>query len=248
MLAKVFFWLAIGTILAAAIAAAIGAIINFDRFLPIALTALVMLTGICWAVRTTNVHQYKVAERNMETYIWLYDDADSKMKRAYRRIIENYNRTSKYFLFSAKLFSYMTLYLLFSVLCLFTAEMLVLIYNSPQDCCLSQSLWVWRTAVVFAILSGLSFAFVCVSFGMYFDIIDKCKCTECFRKCSALLTNTTVILREDWIESYRKTGNGPELTEWEIELEDILYKYEELRNLPGVYVANKRLIIKKATS
>jgi hypothetical protein len=203
-----------------------------------------MITGFCWAVRTTNVHQYKVAEKNMETYIWLYQNASSKMKGAYRRIVENYNITSMDFLFSAKLFSYMTLYLLFSVLCLFTAQIFLLIfYQLAKYYCLSQCLYVWwGVAVGLAVLSG--FFFICACLTLYVrlrrDSDKESEFIECFNKCSTRFANITLILKEDWIEFYRKKlEDQPPLgcyTGYQQELRDIMQKYSWFRYLPKIYI------------
>jgi hypothetical protein len=194
-------------------------LVRFDKFLQIAFPALVFTTGISWAVRTANLGRYVVDEISMETYIYLYDDAGGEIERSYRRIIENHNERSKILLEAAKFSSYMTLYFFFSVLFLFTAEMLVLIYNSPQHCYLSHCHCVWWTAIGFFVISLFFFFCACASLGIHgFSNGNKEKCTNegkgklmrCFKrgankftKCSVWLCKNTVILKEDWVRFYR---------------------------------------------
>lgn len=194
-----FYWLVFIIAFATVIFAAYN---SFDRFLSVAVTALVFITGICWALRTTNVHQCEVAERNMQTNIYLYDDANDEMKRGYRLIIENYNDSANQYLNNAKIFSYITLYLSFSAVFLFMAEMFILIYyGCPHHWCLSQCHWAGCTSISFAILSGLFFIPAIVSFGIRLSGEGEDK-YKCFRKFSACLANHT-FLKEDWIFFYR---------------------------------------------
>jgi len=172
------------------------AVASFEKFLGVAVTALVMITGISWAVRTANVGRHVTDEINMQTYIYLYDAAGSEMKEGYKRIIKNCNERSKILLEAAKLSSYMMLYLFFSALSLFISEMFVLI----SDC--SVCFCMWKGAVFFYFLSCVALVFVCISLGVRLKIIDREE-VEGFDELSVFLANHT-FLPENWISFYRQ--------------------------------------------
>jgi hypothetical protein len=193
--AKVFFWL---VFILAALGFIVAAIPNFEKFLEVTVPALVFVTGICWALRTVNVHQYEVTERNMETYIYLYDATGSEMKEGYRRSIESCNQHAREDLPGAVIFSYMTLYISFSAIFLFAAEMVVVVYRGYS---LAQNVWwVW---CILGILSWLFFIPALVSLGL--RLLSKSRDEfKPFRRFSQWLVDKTYILKEDWIKFYRK--------------------------------------------
>lgn len=195
----------------ALIVMAFAAWVIFEQFLQIAVPALVFVTGICWALRTANVHQYEMTERTMEAYIYLYNASDGKLREGYKQIIVNYNQSAKEDLPNAEMFSYMTLYVSFAAVFLFAAEIIVVIYKGYP---LSQDVrWVWFVLAILAFLF-LVLAFVSLRIRLFSNNMEKCKC---FRKYSRWLANIVYILEDNWIKFYRNDGWRKfynELIEW----------------------------------
>ena len=136
----------------------------FEKFLGVTVPVLVFVAGICWALRTANVHQYSVMERNVQTYIWLYNAADKEMKRSYKQIIKNYDTCARADLYNAKMFSYLTYYISFSAVFIFVAEIFNLIfYGISHHWCLHQYHCVRFIAIGFSILSLSFFIFASTS-------------------------------------------------------------------------------------
>jgi len=89
-------------------------------FVPVLITILALAAGSCWTIRTTNVHQRYMAERNMATYVVLHNSAgDAQTKTKYLQIVKFWAKACESYLKASAHLSFMTLYLVFSVILLF---------------------------------------------------------------------------------------------------------------------------------
>ncbi|MCJ7654384.1 MAG: hypothetical protein MUO97_03625 [Dehalococcoidia bacterium] len=228
VLAKVIFGIVLGIVFVAAIGAAL---VRFSQFLQFATPALVFITGISWALRTANVHQYKMTERSMEAYIWHYNHAkNDTMRKSYKRIIEHYAKEANADLPNAKLFSYITLYLFFSVLFLFATEMLNFIFYHGHLQCLCAcwaAAWHCNPPCIFLLLFlVLSFIFLFFAgLSLYIRLRkseEKGKFTKCFKAFSACFANNTYVLEEDWQRFPLKEQNQSQWKCYEKELKSII--------------------------
>lgn len=208
-LAKAIFWIVLIVI---GFLIFVAALVNFDKFLKVAIPVFVFITAICWTVRTRNIHWYVAEEINMETYIVLYDVTIGETKNGYKRIIENSNeRSTTSLMRDAQLSSYTTLYLFSSVAFLFVAEMFILMfyglnyYLSPSQCDP-----VWFAGIVASVVSLFFSICACVSLYVHLFISNKEKCrfTKFFEKVSSCFAKKVPFFSEGWKRFYREDEWG----------------------------------------
>lgn len=145
------------------------------RTIQVLLTIFVMLTGICWAIRTANTYQRDVAEMNMKTSVF---------KRETTKIVESWARSYAYYLGESIRLSFMTLYLLLG-----TASLGILMLFLEVGV-LRDNVGLWAKELMF-ILFVISVVYAFISY-----LLDGCKCclASWFSNVSVQLCDMSAVL------------------------------------------------------